>query len=157
MSDSGFVFNTKDFEKGFKAWLKKWGDVDLVAKKEVGNKFIHDVSDGLEGNGTAPPILTGRLRGSGSAFVNGKAVADTTDSYPAGTPATGPIEKKRDEVVIFYNTEYAARWHENPFNPGPVSQAYGNTGPKYVEKHLKTDGPALFKKYADIMGEKVKN
>lgn len=155
---SDFVFDTTEFEKGFSAFLKKWHKVDIeIAKPAVGNTFIHNVSTGLGVNPLAPPIFTGRLRGSGSAFVAGKAVADTTDKYSAGTPYKGSVQQNIQDVVIFYNTEYAARWHENPFNPGPISSMAGDTGTKFVESHLKTDGKEILKLYADLMDKEVRN
>ena len=150
-------FDTSEFEKGFKNWLKEWRKTDLEAKKEAGDTFIHNVATGLGVNTVAPPILTGRLRGSGSAYVAGKKVADTSDTYSAGTPATNNIFMLKRNVIIYFNTEYAARWHENPFNPGPISEMAGDAKDKYVESHLSTDGPELAEKYAEFMKKEVEN
>lgn len=153
----GFEFDTKEFKAGFKAYLKLWNKESKNAMKLVGIDFIHWVAHGLQGIPLAPPIDTGRLRGSGSAFVEGMFVGSTIDDYPEGTPANSGADDEKNTVMIAFSTPYAMRWHENPFTPGPVSAAAGNTGTKYVEKHLERDAETIAREFAKYMNEKVRN
>lgn len=57
-----------------------------------------------------PPLRTGFLRGSGSAFAGSKFVGDSR-SLPgatSGTPETA-YPGKANEVTVIFNTPYAAR------------------------------------------------
>jgi len=129
------------------------GPVDVKAKSAMGLQLINNVVNGSPGSSVTPPVLTGRLRASGSAFVGGRFVGDTSKLGVSGGQATPnrSYSEKNTVVTIGFNTEYAARWHERPFRPGPVSTQSGNVGTKYVEKHLKADGKEIFQLYADIV------
>jgi len=149
--------DVSEFKAGFSNYLKKFSSQDKKAMATVGLLFINNVSNGIGDTNAAPPILTGRLRGSGSAFVEGVYAGSTFKLFRAGTPATSGADKEKGVVMIVFNTPYATRWHENPFNPGPVSLQYGNASTKYVEKHLESDAELIAKQYAEFQKETVVN
>ena len=73
---------------------------------------------------------------------------------------SAPVE----QVTIGFNTEYAARWHEQPFTPGGKNPSRikrtninvtANVGNKYVERHLQSDGSELMYLYADIVRKEM--
>jgi hypothetical protein len=137
------------FKNGLGKGIKRYFDhtnkvIQTTAGPKVALQLINNIVNGSPQESVTPPILTGRLRGSGSVFLGGKLVRTTSDLSSKGTPATSHSEKKNVITAVF-NTPYAAKWHENSFNPGPVSLQSGNVGNKYIEKHLKADGPELMK------------
>lgn len=97
-----------------------------------------------------PPILTGQLRGSGSAFVGSELVGDTSSNYSNGKPNTS--HSAPDNVItIGFDTSYAAYMHETEWTPGKYSSQSGNTGNKFVEKHLIADRGDLLIAYGSLI------
>lgn len=88
-----------------------------------------------------PPLKTGALKGSGSAFVGPKLVGTTppaTGATPAQSGNAPPLA-----VHWVFNTEYAAKMHEFPDSYSELSQAAGATGNKWMEKHISADRDAF--------------
>lgn len=86
----------------------------------------------------ATPHLTGQLRGSGSAFVNNKVVAQNQDISGKGTPATTHTESLPSEQIVGlvgFNTVYAHRMHEGV---GFHFKTAG-TGAKFLETKFLTN------------------
>lgn len=117
----------------------------------VGLQLLNFCANGSPAESVKPPIESGYLRGSGSVFVNGKFISATPPvnglGNPLGSFSVG-IRPNEKEITVIYNTEYAGRWHENPFVPGgmiPSKAARNNpaitknVGYKWVEKHLIAD------------------
>jgi len=120
---------------------------DFQARKQMALQLLNVCNQGSANDPTVPPILTGNLRGSASVFVGAILIQTTRGEYGIGAPATsygGPY----DEITIVYDTSYAAKMHEDTWNPGPRSEQSGNVGNKWVEKHLAADGPDLLEMYA---------
>lgn len=156
----GFRFETKSLELGIKQFFAKAGiskkqpvGADLRARQKVGIQLLNWTLEGSAHEKVVPPILDGILRGSGSVFVGSKMVGTSKD-YPNGTPNRSYLAH-RDVITIGFNTAYAAKLHEKEWNPGPVSQQSGDTGNKYIEKHLIADGEDLVKLYADFFKKEV--
>ena len=106
-----------------------------------------------------PPIDTGHLRGSGSAFVDDHLVGTTLNTTGVGSPANAHTEPKEAHhiiAVVGFNTPYAARWHEvEPPNwhlkrTTPFRDA--ESGTKYLEKKLSTNA----QKYGNILAATIK-
>jgi len=132
-------------EKYEKAVLKAQ---ENKALPKIGLQLINWIVNGSPNESVTPPILDGTLRGSGSVIVGNKFIGSTQKAK--GTPAkSGNFGST--VVGIVFNTAYAARWHETPFKPGPISQQAGNVGYKYIEKHIKNDRKDLMKMYAAII------
>ena len=121
---------------------------EKTALPKIGLQLINWIVNGSPNESVTPPILEGTLRGSGSVFVGNKYIG-AIQKYK-GTPATSGNFPKSAATVVF-NTAYAAKLHDFPFNPGPVSRQAGNVGYKYIKKHLKADKNDLMKMYAEII------
>lgn len=125
-------------KSNIKIGLEKFGKVlqraEKNALKKGGLQLINWMINGSPQNARVLPVLTGTLRGSGSVF-QGSELIDTT-GWAANTTHTD----KENVTTIGFNTPYAAWLHEAEWNPGPISRQSGNTGNKYVEYHLDTDG-----------------
>jgi hypothetical protein len=150
-----FVIIKNTLTKGMKKYFKltdPGGKADMEAKKAMGLQLLNNVINGSPRSGVVPPVLTGRLRASGSVFVGNTFVGDSSnETVTEGKPT--PNKQHSDNiniVTIGFNTPYAARWHEQSFVPGPFSLQSGDVGNKYLEQHLKADRKELLKLYADI-------
>lgn len=152
----GFKFEARSIELGIKQFFTKAGisqgepkGADLKARKKVGLQLLNWTLEGSSNESVVPPILDGILRGSGSVFVGSKVVGDSKSDYPQGTPNKS-YTAHRDVITIGFNTAYAAKLHEKEWQPGPVSLQSGDTGNKYIERHLKADGEDLVALYAEF-------
>lgn len=96
-----------------------------------------------------PPIMWGVLRGSSSAFVNGKYVGAFKQNIGSGAPEKPTPNKsyKGKGIVVGWNTVYAARMHEDDYVP----QRDG--GPKWIEEHIKADKDLLMETIAEELGK----
>lgn len=158
MAKTGFtiVKNTlKPGTKKFYTAVLAGGKVDKEAKKAVAELMLDNTVNGSANVSIKAPILTGRLRASASVFV-GSILIKTSAGMPVSegraTPNKG-FSAPNSVITIGFNTPYAARWHENSFNPGPVSVTMGPVGNKYLEQHLKGDAKSWTKSYAQKVKE----
>lgn len=134
----------------FDEYFTKWEMADKKARGEVGLQLLNWIVNGSSRSSKIPPVLSGLLRGSGSAFVGSNFIGATPPVMGKGEPNQSHTEKK-GVITVGFNTDYAARWHENPFKPGPVSSRDRDVGYKYIEEHLKADGQALIDFYAKLI------
>jgi hypothetical protein len=143
---------------------QKEKEINNMACKKVGIQLLNFTAQGSFNDPTMPPIMTGYLRGSGSVFVNNELVGTSPKPYGKGDPlrsfSVGVSNKDQTVISIIYNTEYAARWHENKFVPGgkrPSKAARNNpsiiknVGNKWIERHLKADSKHLMELYGDMI------
>ncbi len=153
------------FTKGFSNYLKKAGihaglisgkaqGADREAKIKVGLQLINFVINGSSNESVTPPVKWGNLRASGSVFVGSEFVGGN-NLYPI-TKRTGEVANTSytasfDEITVGFNAAYANRMHETDWHPGSVSEQSGNTGNKYLEKHLIADKETLVKTYSLIL------
>jgi len=150
-----FYIKTNTLEKGLKEYMRRAGigkkeGADFRARKAVATQLITWMVMGSPNETVVPPILTGFLRGSGSAFVGSVCVFDTRGlAGGKGTPNKSHSEPGLG-VAVGFNTAYAAKLHETTWNPGPRSKDSGNVGNKFVEKHLAADGKHAMELYAAI-------
>ena len=165
MAKTGFVFVKNTLNSRVKKYISitsPGGSVDIAAKKAVALQLLNNVINGSLGASVVPPIMTGRLRASGSVFVGGNFIKDSGDEPvdgESGTPNKSHSDKV-ENITIGFNTEYAAKWHEKKFTPGGKKPskiaksnpaALANVGNKYLEKHLQADGKELMELYADTV------
>ena len=120
---------------------------DFKAKSQAALQFLNWCNEGSPNEPTVPPIKTGNLRGSASVFVGAVLIMNTRQNYGVGTPVTN-YDAPVNEMTLVYNTDYAARMHEDTWNPGEGSLQSGNVGNKWVERHMSADGAALLEMYA---------
>lgn len=138
------------------ARFKKAHDIaDQNARIKVGIQLINNIVNGSPGSSIVPPIKSGRLRGSGSVFLGGKLVFVSPLVEGEGTPNLDHKGKK-GEITVGFNVPYAAKLHENPFNPGERSIQSGDVAPKFVESHLRADAKELWKFYALLLKKGTK-
>lgn len=99
-----------------------------------------------------PPIKTGVLRGSATAFSGGEVVG-TGPMAPGATPAASA--PKGDALIgyIVYNTEYAAKMHEWEGGWGEKTEQAIDAGRKWMELHLRADRDAFTKMIAVEYGK----
>ena len=119
-------------------------------KSAAGLQLINNVVNGSPNESVVPPILTGRLRGSGSVFV-GAVLVGTSESMTrssGATPAKSNNENNEQVVTIGFNTPYAAKWHEQEFTPGKFSVQSGDVGTKYLWKHAMHDAKEIKELFA---------
>lgn len=144
------VVNTlKDGMKDFAKQSQKW---QFEAEVKVALQLLNFVLNGSKNQSVVPPIKTGMLRGSGSVFVDSRNVGTSPRVSGQGKPNTNYGGKKH-QITIGFNTAYAARWHEEEFNPGEFSRQSGDVGNKYVEKHLRDDKEILMEMYAKVLNK----
>jgi len=134
-----------DLDKGLKLYETKTSKSHNIAAKKVGLQLLNYIVNGSPSEGVTPPILTGTLRGSASVFLGNELV----QQGPNGPPSTSG--NKKDTIRIIFNVPYAARMHEERWNPGPVSQQAGNVGNKFISKHVDGDKTDLMKMYAKLI------
>jgi len=146
------------FKNTLSAGLKKYKDLanmegnegaDFRAKSQVALQFLNVCDNGSAKEPVVPPIKTGNLRGSASVFVGPIMVQTTRGRYGIGKPATSCPEKM-NIITLVWNTAYAAKMHEDTWEPGPVSEQSGDVGNKWCERHMIADGPDLLELYAII-------
>lgn len=151
-------FNDK-MTAGMKRYFKKVGigktssGADKKARTVMGLQLINFIINGSSAEGVVPPILHGILRASGSVFVGSEFVGGN-NLWPVNdgtaTPNTS-YSAAEGVVTVGFNTAYATRMHETDWKPGTRSEQSGDTGNKFVEKHLKADGKVLMGLYSDII------
>jgi hypothetical protein len=136
----------------------KTSEADKIAKTKCGLQFINWVVNGSSKEKVVPPVLWGILRASGSVHVGNEFVGGN-NLYPSkkGSESNdSDINSPADTITISFNTAYAAKLHETNWNPGPKSEQSGDTGNKYLEKHLAADGSAAIEMYARIFKKESK-
>ena len=151
MAKGGFTF-VSTLPEGLKRYQKivdmnGQQGADFQARQQMALQFLNVCNHGSKNDPTVPPVMTGNLRGSASVFVGAVLIQTTRGEYGIGEPAaaySGP----NNEITVVYNAAYAAKMHEDTWNPGPRSEQSGNVGNKWVEKHLQADGPDLLEMYA---------
>jgi hypothetical protein len=128
----------------------------------MGLQLLNNVINGSPSESVVPPIFYGYLRGSGSVFL-GKDLLATSEKFgyieSGGKDDVHPNESysgKNNEITIGFNAPYATKMHETDWEPGPKSKQSGDTGNKFLEKHLMGDGNELFQLYADIYKKEMK-
>lgn len=154
MSKGGFSF-VSTLPEGLRRYQKLVDmeglhGADFQARTQMALQLLNFCNQGSGKDPTVPPVLTGNLRGSGSVFVGAVLVQTTRGEYSEGTPATSSNEPG-STITVVYNTAYAARMHEDAWEPGPRSAQSGNVGNKWVERHLAADGPDLLEGYARVL------
>lgn len=147
----GTVKNT--IVKGFKTFDKTHNKASDAAAIALGLQLLNFCANGSPSDPIKPPILTGYLRGSGSVFYNNRFLTATPPVKGKGEPLKAfsvNTPKGQRIVTVIYNTAYALRMHESFWNPGKESQKDGNTGRKWLERHVKADAPDLIYLYGEI-------
>lgn len=91
-----------------------------------------------------PPILTGDLRSSYSIELNGKLL----DKGNNADESLIAFARKQNLLRVSFNTVYAAKWHERPFQPGPVSSQDGKVGNKYLSSKIERYSNKYFQIFA---------
>lgn len=143
-------FYIKDnLSKGLKKFVASNPKVQEEALIKAGLQLINWIVNGSPKESIVPPVLTGALRGSGSVFVGSKFISATPDESGKGTP-NNSYSGAPNTITVGFNTAYAAKLHEESFNPGPRSKQSGNVGNKYIRKHLQADRDLLFAFIAKI-------
>ena len=139
-----------NYDLDFNAVDKLYKKTDKNARIKVGVQMLNWIANGSPNNSTVPPVLTGLLRGSGSVFYGSVLVGVTPTYNGQGEPNRSHSERE-GVLTVGFDTAYAARMHETSWNPGPVSQQSGDTGNKFIEKHMQSDKKDLLKLYAVLM------
>lgn len=137
----------------FQGYFKKWGQKQEDAAAKVGLQLLNWIVNGSPNSNRVPPLLYGSLYGSGSVFVGSRFISTTPGHSESEHKANRSLNEKKTVITVGFNTPYAAKLHEKKFNLGPVSQKTPGVGYKYIEEHIKSDGPDLMKFFADQMKE----
>lgn len=148
----GMKIVRNDVQKGMQKYFKLLGinkkdSVEYKAKTKVGIQLINFIVNGSSGSSKVAPKDTGNLRGSGSVFVGSDMVFNTRGMFGAGTPNTS-YSANISNVTIGFNTSYAT-WLEE--NTGWSPKGDPDSGPKYIEDHLKADAKTLGNMYATLI------
>ncbi len=129
--------------RGLKHFIRKYPDLMKKALERPALQMLTWMNTGSPRESATPPIRTGVLRGSGSAFVGGKLVG-STPAKAGGTPARSSEARDLDVHWVF-NTEYAAKMHEWDGGWGKFTQQSIDGGNKWMEKHVIADRDAFTK------------
>lgn len=150
----------EDITERLNKFFKK---IDIKAREKglmaLGLQLLNNTVNGSPRENARPPIMTGRLRGSGSVFVGSKKIGDSLFAG-GGSPSQSSGENNPNVVTIGFNTEYAARMHEHlePYGTpdpkiGKTFKAHRDAGAvsgKFLERHLKSDNNDLWDLYTKI-------
>lgn len=147
-----FEFDFEPMRKGLNALMElPESAMAAEAAKPVAEEFLSDTLKLIP----TVPMDTGRLRGSGSVFIDGKlAMVSAKLGYSSseGTPleAIGSEGKQKDGSVItvVYNTPYAAAVHEMPATTNWTTEG---SGAKYIENTLKERGEHYLKRWFEAI------
>ena len=145
---SEFLIVSNTLAPGLKKYFKVHDETHEKAAGAMGLQLLNNIVNGSPSEPVVPPKKTGHLRASGSTFVGNKLIGDTSN-LGGGSPNKSHSDDK-NTVTVGFDTPYAAWLHENTWTPGPVSEQSGDVGNKYIERHLKADGPELMELYAAI-------
>lgn len=159
---------TNTLTEGLKEFQKKEEIINNKACKAVAVQLLNFCAVGSPNEPVMPPIETGYLRGSGSAFVNNQFISATPKVNGKGDPlrSFSPLFAKYHTVIsIIYNTPYAARWHESSgWTPGGKIPSKAkqnnpsitiNVGNKWLEKHLNSDSKDLMYLYGEFLKKRL--
>lgn len=161
MSNNREVIN--EIARNFPKIVKQEKSAAEKAAGAVALQLLNFCANGSPNEPTQPPIDSGYLRGSGSAFVNGKHITSTPTIDGQGEPLESFSTSIIDDeyaIDIIYNTEYAAKLHETTWTPGGVKPSKAaannpgilqNVGNKWIEKHLLSDGEDLIMLFGNRM------
>lgn len=162
-----FKINDAFFKKSLLSYAEANEEVIKDALIKVGYRVVKDAV-------TLPPkapILDGFLTGAFTVAVTDRDVIHPEiGGKPYPTPgATVENSKqtlqadqisdpdtngmKKFELRMGNSMKYAARWHENPFTPGPWSERRGNVGYKFISIKLYGYG----EKYLQLLAEFIKD
>lgn len=113
-------------------------------------------ADGSPNSDSKPPISTGFLRGSGSAFVGNKYIG-MVEGYD-NSLANRSHNEESTTITLGFNAEYATDMHENyPANPknAPHSMNDPGSGGKWLENHIAKDKEDLMKVITHTFGKEL--
>lgn len=110
-------------------------------------QFLNWANNGSARQSRKPPIRWGFLRGSASAFVEGKliTIAPPASGGSSGDAPLTTYKGEKNTISWIWNARYAWRMHEHKGNWGPATLADGDAGNKWLELHLKSDKEDLMK------------
>ena len=140
-----FKIKRTDF-RALKRLQKKSPEIFEHAMEKGALQLLNWMNNGSEKESRKPPIRTGVLRGSGTAFVGSKLVGQTPNTGD-GTPLLS-YNGKPLVITIIYNTDYATKMHEWKGGWGTYTKQDGDAGNKWIEKHLQADKNDLTKMIA---------
>lgn len=140
-----------------KRLAKKSPTLFKKAKKIGAIQFLTWANNGSSNESRKPPIKWGVLRGSSSAFVGNELVEIFQQTVASGSaekasPAISMGASSPKIITWVWNVNYAVRMHEASYSLGPKSAQDGDSGNKWVEKHLKADREDLIK----VIGKEFK-
>lgn len=124
------------------------------AEKKAALQFLDWANNGSPNESVKPPIKTGFLRGSASAFVGSVLVGVFENGNTTGAARSN--SSPEFDVTWNWNASYATKMHENEdWEPGEASQRDGDVGPHWATKHLEADKAALMQMITLEFGKEV--
>lgn len=131
--------------RGLKALQRRSPAMFAKALERPAIQMLTWMNTGSPRESRTPPIRTGVLRGSGTAFVGGKLVATTPSAGGTPTPAGTSGAPTPLTVHWTYNTDYASKMHERPEGSswGAFTEQAQDAGSKWMEKHVIADREAF--------------
>lgn len=151
-----FTMDTSDMDKKLAEFQKLYPKALREAMEESALEFLRWANNGSANSNSKPPILTGALRGSSSAFVGSKFVG-AMEGY-SNKDASKSHNDSPLNITWAWNKDYATDMHENyPTNPknAPHSKNDPGSGGKWAEDHLSADKEDLMKIIAHKVGKKA--
>jgi hypothetical protein len=141
------AFSQRADLRGLKKLMKQYPKVAAKALEKPAIQMLTWMNTGSPRESRTPPIKTGALRGSGSAFIGHKLVKTTPSTGGDSSPARS--SEATDETVHWvFNTDYAAKMHEYDGAGGTVTQQAKDAGGKWMEKHVRADRAAFAQMFA---------
>lgn len=126
------------------------------AQEKAAIQMLDWMSSGSPKSDKKPPIRTGVLASSGSAFYNNKFLKETPNVATKGTP-TPNYQYSGKEITWGFNTEYAKRMHEDKLTPGEFSSRDSGRKPgnQWMTAHLSKDKKLFIKVIAEFLKKKL--
>jgi len=141
-SVTSLVIDSRDLLKGAKRYGRETAKSISLAMEKAGIQLLTWVINGSPNETKTPPLLTGFLRGSGTAVVNNKVVFTGGSLGFTGDSFSGK-NTSDNEILIVFNTPYAERMETGDYKLGKRSARIGNAGKNFIASHIEGDAVSL--------------
>lgn len=143
-----FKIDLRSFNKNHRRLARGFPKLFKRARSAADVQMITWMNEGSIKEPGKPPILTGALRGSATAFTGDRRVKSFGGEF---SPLMNDV-RGEDQSTFVYNAPYATKMHETWTPPGgPFSRQDKDVTAQWITKHLKKDKQIYVKVIASFM------